>query len=200
MDDSERKQALLTALTTEHFVLQTSRGATIAESVGRATVFLTLLSAALVGLGFVSSSAQLIRPYLGAVLPTLIITGLLTFLRLVDTMVENSLALQRVQRIRGYYHREFGAGHDFFVDAVADEDVARSAWRAVGVRPGKWQLLLTTGAMIGAVNALLIGAGVALLLGLVIGPAPAIVAGVAAAVVSFAVHYWFINRRAISGV
>lgn len=39
MDDGEREQALLTALTTEHFVLQTSRSATVTESVGRATVF-----------------------------------------------------------------------------------------------------------------------------------------------------------------
>jgi hypothetical protein len=44
MDDSEREQALLTALTTELFVLQTSRSATIAESVGWATIFLSMLS------------------------------------------------------------------------------------------------------------------------------------------------------------
>ena len=43
MDDGEREQALLTALTTEHFVLQTSRSATVTESVGRATVFLSML-------------------------------------------------------------------------------------------------------------------------------------------------------------
>ncbi|MFG1954410.1 hypothetical protein [Micromonospora sp. NPDC048830] len=83
MDDSEREQALLTALTTEHFVLQTSRSATVTESVGRATVFLSLLSAALIGLGFVTTSGPLLKPYLGAVLPTLVVTGLLTFGRLV---------------------------------------------------------------------------------------------------------------------
>ena len=53
MDQDAREQGLLTALTTEHFVLQTSRSATITESVGRATVFLSLLSASLIGLGFV---------------------------------------------------------------------------------------------------------------------------------------------------
>ena len=111
MDDGEREQALLTALTTENFVLQTSRSATVTESVGRATVFLSMLSAALIGLGFVASNAALVRPYLGAVLPTLVITGLLTFLRLVQNMVENELDLARIQRIRAYYHRRLAGEH-----------------------------------------------------------------------------------------
>ncbi|MEH0845401.1 hypothetical protein V6U81_23710 [Micromonospora sp. CPCC 205711] len=198
MDDKEREQALLTALTTEHFALQTSRGATIAESVGRATVFLTLLSASLVGLGFVSTSGELLRPYLAAVLPTLVVTGLLTFFRLVQNMVENSLSLQRLQRIRGFYHRQFGGGHDFFADAATDEDVARAAWRAVGGTPGRFQLLLTTAAMIGAVNALLLGASVTLLLALVIGSAMAITVGVLVVLLAFAAQFWWITRSSIS--
>ena len=100
MDESEREQALLTVLTTEHYALQTSRAGTIAEATGRATIFLSVLSAALIGLGFVASNDKLVRPYLAAVLPTLVILGVLTFLRLVETTVENSLDLLRIQRIR----------------------------------------------------------------------------------------------------
>ncbi|SCL32575.1 hypothetical protein GA0070624_4512 [Micromonospora rhizosphaerae] len=195
MEEDAREQALLTALTTEHFVLQTSRSATITESVGRASVFLTLLSAALIGLGFVSSSGSLLKPYLGAVLPTLVITGLLTFARLVQNMVENSLDLKRIQRIRAYYHRQFAGEHDFFADAVAGGGDLRAIAAAVGTTPARWQLLLTTAAMVGAVNALLIGLGVALLAGLLGGsPALAIALGVAVALVSFAAEVVHINR------
>ncbi|MFG3701700.1 hypothetical protein ACGF5C_27890 [Micromonospora sp. NPDC047620] len=80
-------------------------------------MFLSLLSAALIGQGFVSSCGYLTKPYPGAVLPTLVITGLLTFAGLVENMVENSLGLKRIQRIRAYYHRRFAGEQDFFVDA-----------------------------------------------------------------------------------
>ncbi|WP_200214604.1 hypothetical protein [Micromonospora coerulea] len=199
MDEQAREQALLTALTTEHFTLQTSRGATIAESVGRATVFLTLLSAALIGLGFVSGSGQLLKPYLGVVVPTLVITGLFTFGRLVQSMVENSLDLQRIQRIRAYYHRQFAGEHDFFADAVVAGDLRRAAWAAVGSRPGRWQLLLTTAAMVGAVNSLLIGLGATLLTGLAGGtPTVAVVVGVVVALMAFGAQIAYLAQASIS--
>ncbi|MBY8874927.1 hypothetical protein K7640_24160 [Micromonospora sp. PLK6-60] len=199
MEDREREQALLTALTTEHFVLQTSRSATITESVGRTTVFLSLLSAGLIGLGFVSGQGALIRPYLAAVLPTLVITGLLTFARLVQNMVENSLDLRRIQQIRAYYQERYGAGYEFFADAVGSGGPMRAAWAAVGSRPGRLSLLLTTAAMVAAVNALLIGVGVALLLALAgAGSTVAIVAGVVAALAAFVVQLTHVRRASIS--
>ncbi|MEV0806323.1 hypothetical protein [Micromonospora sp. NPDC050200] len=198
MDQDAREQGLLTALTTEHFVLQTSRSATITESVGRATVFLSLLSAALIGLGFVSSSGHLIKPYLGAVLPTLVITGLLTFARLVENTVENSLNLKRIQHIRAYYHRQFAGEHDFFADAVTGGGDTRTIAAAVGSGASRWQLLLTTAAMVGAVNALLIGLGATLLTGVASGSVTSAIAlGVAVALVAFAAQLAYIKRASI---
>ena len=195
MDQDAREQGLLTALTTEHFVLQTSRSATITESVGRATVFLSLLSASLIGLGFVSSSGHLIKPYLGAVLPALIITGLLTFARLVENMVENALNLKRIQRIRAYYHRQLAGEHDFFADAVTGEGDMQRIAAAVGSSASRWDLLLTTAAMVGAVNALLIGLGATLLTGVASGSATlAIAVGVVVALVAFAAQLAHIKR------
>ncbi|MEU5941309.1 hypothetical protein ABZ807_19460 [Micromonospora sp. NPDC047548] len=198
MEQDAREQGLLSALTTEHFVLQTARSATITESVGRATVFLSLLSAALIGLGFVSSSGHLIKPYLGAVLPTLVITGLLTFARLVENMVENSLNLKRIQHIRAYYHRQFAGEHDFFTDAVTGEGDTQTIAAAVGSTASRWQLLLTTAAMVGAVNALLIGVGATLVTGVASGSAAlAIALGVAVALVAFVAQLAYIKRASI---
>ncbi|MET8307210.1 hypothetical protein [Micromonospora sp. NPDC005173] len=199
MDDGEREQALLSALTTEHFVLQTSRSATITESVGRATIFLSMLSAALIGLGFVASNAALVRPYLGAVLPTLVITGMLTFLRLVQNMVENELDLARIQRIRAYYHRRLAGDHKFFADAVQGEVTTQATWAAVGNTPGRAQMLLTTAALVGAVNALLAGLVVTLLVGLAgLSSGLAIGVGSVLALLAFAAQVVYINRRSIS--
>ncbi|WBB68598.1 hypothetical protein [Micromonospora sp. WMMD812] len=199
MDDREREQALLTALTTEHFVLQTSRSATVTESVGRATVFLSLLSATLIGLGFVASNDALVAPYLAAVLPTLLVTGAFTFLRLVQNMVENEVDLERIQRIRAYYHHRLAGGADFFADALQGEGAGGPTWAAVGNRPRRAQLLLTTAAMVGAVNALLAGLGVTLLVGLAgLSPGFAIGIGAVVAVLAFVAEFAYVNRRSIS--
>ncbi|MGW5670530.1 hypothetical protein [Micromonospora sp. NPDC003776] len=199
MDEDAREQALLTALTTEHFALQTSRSATITESVGRATIFLSTLSAALIGLGFVSGTGHLVRPYLGAVLPTLIVIGLLTFVRLAQNMLENSLDLRRIQRIRAYYHRRYAADQEFFADAVSAGGGSRAAWAAVGTRPGRRHLLLTAAALVGVVTALLLGLGVTLLAGWGgMSAGPAIGLGVVVAVVVFAAEIAYLNRVSVS--
>jgi hypothetical protein len=198
MDEDTREQALLNALTTEHFALETARSATITESVGRATVFLSLLSAALIGLGFVGRGADLVKPYLGAVLPTLVITGLFTFGRLVQNLRENSLHLKRIQRIRAYYHRQLAAGYEFFADAVGGEGDGLAIAAAVGTRPTRWQLLLTAAAMVGAVNALLLGLCVVLVAGSLSGGlALAIALGVAVALIAFAAQLAYINRTSV---
>ncbi|MFG1872910.1 hypothetical protein [Micromonospora arborensis] len=195
MDDGEREKALLTALTTEHYALQTSRAGTIAEATGRATIFLSVLSAALIGLGFVATNDKVVRPYLAAVLPTLVIIGVLTFLRLVETTVENSLDLRRIQRIRAYYHHRFAAEHDFFADAVMADDPMSTAWNLVGTTPGRWEFLLTTAALVGAVNAVLIGLGIALVAAAAgLGGVLTVLAGVLVAVVAFGVQFVYIVR------
>ncbi|MEW2146735.1 hypothetical protein AB0869_28390 [Micromonospora vinacea] len=195
MDESEREQALLTVLTTEHYALQTSRAGTIAEATGRATIFLSVLSAALIGLGFVASNDKLVRPYLAAVLPTLVVIGVLTFLRLVETTVENSLDLLRIQRIRAYYHHNLAGEHDFFADAVVAGDAMSTAWNLVGTRPGRWEFLLTTAALVGAVNAVLGGLGIALVTTTVgAGGEVAVPVGVLVAVVAFGVQFAYIVR------
>ncbi|WP_410812529.1 hypothetical protein [Micromonospora sp. 067-2] len=200
MDDGEREQALLTALTTEHYALQTARAGTIAEATGRATIFLSVLSAALIGLGFVASNDKLVRPYLGAVLPTLVVIGALTFLRLVETTVENSIDLWRIQRIRAFYHHRFAAEHDFFADAVIAEGSMRTAWTQAGSRPGRWEFLLTTAALVGAVNALLVGLGAALLARSAgAGHGLAVPGGVVLALVVFGVQFVYIVRESSSG-
>jgi hypothetical protein len=103
MDDKERQTAFMSALVTEHFVLQTAASATVSEAAARASLYVFSLSSSLVAMGFASRSPETFRPFAAAVLPALFILGLFTIVRLVDTGIENQHFLRGIARIRGYY-------------------------------------------------------------------------------------------------
>ncbi len=56
--DTDPRPPAVTFATTEHFVLQGARAATIAESSGRATMFLASVSGGLVALGLVATASR----------------------------------------------------------------------------------------------------------------------------------------------
>src|SRR5688572_5341755 len=98
--------ALLTALTTEHFTLQSARSATITESLGRSTIYLGSLSASLVALAFIAqgeSTAADFRFFALLILPGLFFLGTVTFVRIVETGIEDATYAQAINRIRRYY-------------------------------------------------------------------------------------------------
>jgi hypothetical protein len=51
----------MSALVTEHFVLQSAASSTISESGSRVAIYLSALSSGLVAIGFASSSPQEVR-------------------------------------------------------------------------------------------------------------------------------------------
>jgi hypothetical protein len=111
MDDRPQPgQAFMSALVTEHFVLQSARSTTVSEAVGRMAVYLTCVSSSLVAFGFFAAATHRLAPVVATVLPALIILGVLTFVRLVETAVENVMFLMRIEAIRGYYAILAGAG------------------------------------------------------------------------------------------
>ena len=103
MDDHAGRTALLTALTTEHFVLQTASNATYAEASARSTLYVMALSSSLVAIGFVAGSTQALIPFAATVLPAVFLLGIFTVVRLVETTLENMHCLRGIARIRGYY-------------------------------------------------------------------------------------------------
>jgi len=74
----------VTFVTTEHFALQGARAATIAESTGRATMFLTSASGGMIALGLVATATGVGTAFYAfglVLLPTLAFVGLVTFER-----------------------------------------------------------------------------------------------------------------------
>ena len=179
----DRSSAFFSALLTEQFVQQSVRGVTVSESSGRASLYMFTLSSALIAYGFLADT-DVAAAYLGVVLPIVFLLGTFTWERLVQTALENIIAVGAIQRIRRYYATLLPGADYFFPQPTDRTDVSelldigsRSSWRGV---------VFTTSSAILTVNCIVGGTGVALGLheaGL--GKAISIVIGVLAGLVLF---------------
>jgi len=59
MDDKEQQTAFMSALVTEHFVLQTAASATVNEAGARTSLYVLSVSSSLLAMGFLSRSADM---------------------------------------------------------------------------------------------------------------------------------------------
>jgi hypothetical protein len=92
--------------TTEHFNLQTARAMTISESNGRASIYLAALSSNLIALAFIGQMSRLgVAFYAFALilLPVLAFVGVVTFVRLVQSSIEDLAYAHRIGLLRSYY-------------------------------------------------------------------------------------------------
>jgi hypothetical protein len=195
VDQQTREQFFINALVTEHFVLQSARGAMIGEMVGRGSIYLGTVSSALIAFGFIAQTELRLAPFVAAVLPALFVLGELTFVALLRDSFQNIEFLRRIQKIRGYYRGLLPEAEEFFDPPGRDRETA-SEMATVGL--GRGAALLFTGAsVIAAVNSILGGAGLALLLAYTIRLDEAVVAtvGVLAAVLLFGLHLAYEHWR-----
>ncbi len=160
MDDHAGRPDLLTALTTEHFVLQTASNATYAEASARSTLYVMALSSSLVAIGFVAGSTQALIPFAATVLPAVFLLGIFTVVRLVETALENMHCLRGIARIRGYY-RTLGP------EAARQFSTELGRWpeaETPSLRLGRALAFFgTTASMIAVINNVVAGAGISLL-------------------------------------
>jgi hypothetical protein len=163
MNERESHAAVISALTTEHFVLQTAANATVSDAAARSSLYVFALSSSLVAMGFASRSRDIFVPFAAIVLPGLFVFGLLTIVRLVDSALENMRYLEGIARIRGYYRTlspeaatHFAARHGRWPEAQAEPSL----------RHGPLVALFTTSAgAIALINNIVAGVGAALLAG-----------------------------------
>jgi prepilin signal peptidase PulO-like enzyme (type II secretory pathway) len=190
MDDDAKQQALLSALVTEHFVLQSARGVATGEAASRSSLYLTFLSGALIALGFIAQVAERFDTFAAAVLPAIVVLGEFTYVRLLENSIEDVLFQRRINRIRRYYLGLHQDAAQFFGDVLRDTRSSPVLYRS------SLQLLLTAASMVAAVNSMVVGTGVALgLRALELAEVAAAAAGVLVAVGLFALHVWYERRR-----
>ena len=97
--EKDPRPSAVNFVTTEHFALQSARAATIAESTGRATMFLTSASGGLIALGLVATAAGVGTAFYAfglVLLPTLAFVGLVTFERALQIGLEDHLLTRRI--------------------------------------------------------------------------------------------------------
>jgi hypothetical protein len=161
--DPLARQLALTALTTEQFNLQTARMGTIAEANGRSTLYLGALSSAVIAMAFVGQASQLGDTfYLFALmlLPPLFLLGVFSYLRLVQTSIEDMVYAIGTFRIRQYFLGLDPAAVPFF--PPTDTQGMTKLERMGVVATGPLQMLLTAASMVGCINAIVGGVAVAL--------------------------------------
>lgn len=93
----------MSALVTEHFTLQTASSATITEAGSRSTIYLSTLSSGLVAIGFASSSRTTLAALSFSMFPTVFAVGWFTYVRLIETAIENIVLSRRIELIRRHY-------------------------------------------------------------------------------------------------
>jgi hypothetical protein len=165
---AERQRQLLLALTTEHFTLQTARSGTIADSNGRSALYLGTVSSAVVALAFIGQVARVGQAFFLfalALLPALVLLGVLTYLRLLQCAIEDLFYARAINRIRRRYvdldpdaPRWFLlCGYDDPAGVMASMGLARP-----GAAPSHRHLLSHTASMVAVVTSIIVGVFVAL--------------------------------------
>jgi hypothetical protein len=181
MADEKPPPEFMSALVTEHFVLQGISSATTSEGGSRVSIYLSALSSGLVAIGFASSSHRALESLAFTVLPVVFILGCFTIVRLTDTSVSNVVSQRRMEMITAYYASLHPPLATYFGAVGAPA-------RRHGVQYGRWSFLFTMASMVIVVNSVVGGATVALVCALAIKAAPPIpvVAGIIAGLILLA--------------
>ena len=189
--ETEPRPAAVTFVTTEHFTLQGARSSTIAEATGRATMFLGAVSGGLVALGLIATAAGVGTAFYAfalILLPTLVLVGLATFNRVLQSGIEDLGYASRIARLRGYYFQYAPELVGYLLSVPPAERLHMQ-----GIGGGRWQKFLTVAGMVGAVTAVLAGSAVGLLAAVVSDHLliVALIAGVlvATAVLAALIHF-----------
>jgi hypothetical protein len=155
------RPAAVTFVTTEHFTLQGARASTIAESTGRASMFLFSVSGGLVALGLIATASRVGTAFYAfglILLPTLTFVGFVTFERAVQSGVEDLDYARRIELLRRYYFDEAPELTSYLMSVPGPDPM-----RVLGLSAGRWQAFRTVAAMVAVITAVLAGSAIGLL-------------------------------------
>ena len=127
---AQGQPAFMQALTTEHFTLQTARAVAVSEGNGRTALYLGTLSSPLVALALVAQQSLFGRVFhvvALTVLPAVFFLGLVTYVRILQSSIEDILYARAINRIR-HYHTEIDPS----------QAPTTSCSRAATTSPGLW--------------------------------------------------------------
>ena len=159
--DEEPRSATVAFLTTEHFTLQGARASTIAESTGRATMFLGSVSGGLIALGLVATATRLGMAFYAfalVLLPLLAFVGVVSFERTLQNGIEDYGYARRIARLRAYYFDQAPELLPYLLsvpptERLPEQGLPRSRWQ--GWRSIAGMVAVITAALAGSAGGLL---------------------------------------------
>jgi hypothetical protein len=147
-------------LATEHWSLLATRTITWNESFSRASLFVTVLSAAGVALALVAQATGFgpsFRLFALLILPVVLLVGLATFLRLAAANVDDFGLVVGMNRLRHAYLELAPELEPYFVTGHHDDHASIMQSYGQSYRPGLSRGLGSTPALVGAINAVVVG-------------------------------------------
>lgn len=161
-DDDRDARAALRAqiLSTEHWSLLATRSITWQEVFSRTSIFLTILSAAVVALSLVVQAGGFgtsFRIFAFVVLPIVLLVGLGTFIRLVEADIEDAWLVIGMNRLRHAYAELVPDIEQYLVTGRHDDEVGVLQTYSFRDRVGVTHLLAGSPVIVGIIDALLCG-------------------------------------------
>lgn len=124
-------------LTAEYGFLMAALGAAWSASLARTSLFLVVLSAAGVALGFAAQGGtEAFRSFALALLPLVLFLGIATFVRLVQVQRESIVYITGQNRIRQFFAQSTPAARPYFVLPIYDDQHALFRSPGTGMRRG----------------------------------------------------------------
>jgi hypothetical protein len=154
----------VTFASTEHFNLQTARALTVSEANGRASIYLAALSGNLIALAFVGQMSRLGAAFYAfalILLPVLAFVGVVTFVRLVQSSIEDIAYANRIALLRSFYLRVSPELEPYLIAVSGPPSAAPFDGEKLATA---WQLTLTAAGMVAMVNSVVVAACAGLVL------------------------------------
>jgi hypothetical protein len=192
--DSEVLQILIT----EHTNLQAARSATIFEANGRTTLFLGAVSSSIVALAFIGQMSEMGQAFFIfalILLPSLIFLGLVTFIRVNQTGIEDMIAARGINRIRHYYTEVAPLVEDYFIMSTHDDMIGYL--QNMGGQISIFQQFVSTAGLVSVINSILTAVFAGLLIFFLFKASLllCLTAGVVVFVASVALYMHYVHRH-----
>jgi hypothetical protein len=127
------------------------------------------------------------------ILPALVFLGTVTFVRVLETGIEDAIYAQAINRIRHYYLELAGDDARYFV--LGGHDDMQGGLANMGLSPSPWRPFFSIASVIALINSMVVGALAGILFDVFAPRAIALIVGGVLAVAALTVHYRVGNGR-----
>lgn len=175
--------------------MQSTRAATITESLGRSTIYLGSLSASLVALALIAQGDSIddFRLAALAILPALVFLGTATFVRILETGIEDAICAQAINRIRHYYLELAGEHRRYFL--LGGHDDMEGTLANMGIVASPWRPFFSVASVVAVINSMVAGALVGIGLDAFASRPIVLIAALVIVAIAIGVHYRFGSGR-----